>query len=77
MASDFLKALDEFFKNGAGEYANALNFMMIESDKAREAALQKNKPSIEVESIVVDENVLNNDTPVVGKEEIKNDGEER
>lgn len=77
MASDFLKALDESFKNGAGEYAKALNYMMTESDKAREAALQKSTPSIEVESIVVDENVLNNDTPVVGKEEIENNGEER
>ena len=77
MASDFLKALDESFKNGAGEYAKALNYMMIESDKARENALQKDTPSITVESIVVDENALQNDAPIVGKEDIVNDGEER
>ena len=77
MADKFLEALDESFKNGAGVYAKALNFMMIASDRAREEAHQKNTPSIEVESIVVDGNVLNNDAPVVGKEEIVNDGDER
>lgn len=77
MADNFLEALDEFFKNGAGEYANALNFMMIESDKARENALQKSTPSIAVENIVVDEKAVRNDAPVVGKEEIVNDGDER
>ena len=77
MASDFLKALDERFNNGVKEFADALKDMMTESEKAKEAAPQKNTPSIEVESIVVDENILNNDTPVVGKEDIKNDGEER
>ena len=77
MADNFLKALDESFKNGAGEYAKALNFMMIESDKARESALQKSTPSIIVESIVVDEKAVQNVAPVVGKEEIVNDGDER
>ena len=77
MADNFLEALDESFKNGAGEYAKALNFMMIESDKARESALQKSTPSIIVESIVVDEKAVQNVAPVVGKEEIVNDGDER
>ena len=77
MADNFLEALDEFFENGAGEYAKALNFMMIESDKARENALQKSTPSIAVENIVVDEKAVRNDAPVVGKEEIVNDGDER
>ena len=77
MADNFLKALDESFKNGAGEYAKALNFMMIESDKARENALQKSTPSITVENIVVDEKAVQNDAPVVGKKEIVNDGDER
>lgn len=77
MADDFLKALDESFKNGAGEYAKALNYMMTESDKARENALLKDTPSITVENIVVDENTLQNDAPVVRKEEIVKDGDER